>query len=124
MAQNLTNYWRRIPQRVDVMTTLSPQGDVAEVYTFNPAFERLSERNLNAFRKPQINSSPAIINTNEWIGGTISAPTQQQIRESRMAEAKTKIVNALGGLIKWWQLATKAWQQWAKTLIDLYNKIK
>ena len=124
MAQNLANFWRKIPQRVDMLTVVSPHSEEAEVYTFNPTLEKIREKNLDAFYKPQINAAPAIITTNEWIGWIIAPATQEQIRQNRLAEARTKIIDALSGIVKLWKLSTKAWQEYAKTLIDLYNKVK
>lgn len=125
MALNLTNLWRRLPvettSRIDYR---SPAGDVAEVYTFNPTIERLHEQNMNAFRKPQINAAPDVINVTEWIWWLVAPITQEQERQIKIQEARSKIVWALGDMISWWLLATTKWIARAKTLIDLYNKLK
>ena len=124
MPTNLTNLGRRLPQRTDYLSVVSPQWDMPEVYTFNPVIEKVNETNLDAFRKRQLNASPSILNVEEGIGWTIAPATQEQIMSSRVNEAKTKIVNALGWMINWWQLLTKEGKQLARTLIDLYNKLK
>ena len=125
MPTNLTSLGRRFsPTRTDYLSVVSPEWDVAEVYNFNPTLERVREKNLNAFRKPQLNASPDIINITEWIGWTIAPATQEQIVQNRMAEAKSKIVGVLDFMLKWWQMNTKAGVDLARNLIDLYKKLK
>ena len=124
MPTNLTNLGRRLPQRTDYLSVVSPQWDMPEVYTFNPVTEKLNETNLDAFRKRQLNASPDIINVTEWIGWTIAPATQEQIMQSRISQAKSKIVWVLDFMLKQWQINTKAWADLARNLIDLYNKLK
>ena len=125
MPTNLTSLGRRFsPTRTDYLSVVSPEWDAAEVYNFNPTLERVREKNLNAFRKPQLNASPDIINITEWIGWTIAPATQEQIVQNRMAEAKSKIVGVLDFMLKWWQMNTKAGVDLARNLIDLYKKLK
>lgn len=125
MPTNLTNLGRRFsPTRTDYFSVASPKWDMAEVYNFNPVLERVKEENLNAFRKPQLNASPDIINITEWIGWTIAPATQEQMIQNRMAEARSKIVGVLDFMLKWWQINTKAGVNLAKNLIDLYKKLK
>lgn len=124
MPTNLTNLGRRFPQRTDYLPVVSPEWDVAEIYNFNPTLEKVKEKNLNAFRKPQLNASPDIINITEWIGWTIAPATQEQMVQHRIAEAKSKIVGVLDFMLKWGHLATKAGADFARNLIDLYNKLK
>lgn len=124
MPTNLTNLGRKLPQRTDYLSVVSPEWDVAEVYNFNPALERIREEKLNAFRKPQLNAAPDIINVTEWIGWTIAPATQEQMMQNRIAQAKSKIVGVLDSMLKWGHLATKAGANFARNLIDLYNKLK
>lgn len=125
MATNLTRLGRVMPQRAtNIVDYVQPAWDMPEVYNFNPAIERVNEQNLNAFRKPQVNASPAVINTNEWIGWLVMPATQEQERQLRIEEARTKIVDFLWVMIKAWQLSTDWGKTTARTLIDLYNKIR
>lgn len=124
MPTNLTNLGRRLPQRTDYLSTVSPQWDMWEVYTFNPVIEKLNETNLNAFRKPQLNSAPSIINVEQGIGWTIAPATKEQIMQNRISQAKSRIVWVLDFMLKWWQINTKAGVDLARNLIDLYNKLK
>lgn len=124
MLTNLTNLGRRLPQRTDYLSVVSPQWNMPEVYTFNPVIEKVNETNLDAFRKPQINASPDVINVTEWIGWLVMPVTQEQELQHRLTEAKSKIVSALWEMVAAWHLASKSWQATAKALIDLYNKIR
>ena len=124
MPTNLTNLGRRLPQRTDYLSVVSPQWDMPEVYTFNPVTEKLNETNLDAFRKRQLNASPSILNVEEGIGWIIAPATKEQIMQNRISQAKSKIVWVLDFMLKWWQISTKAGADLARNLIDLYNKLK
>ena len=131
MALNLVNTGRRFPQQqqtvsypLPVMEGQLPVMEDQEIYTFNPTAETLNMKRLDAFRKPQINASPDVINVTEWIGWLIMPVTQEQELQHRLAEAKSKIVSALWEMVAAWHLASKSWQATAKALIDLYNKIR
>lgn len=124
MALNLVNMGRRFPQQQQAVSYPLPVMEEQEIYTFNPTAEALNMKRLDAFRKPQINASPDVINVTEWIGWLIMPLTQEQALQHRLAEAKSKIVNALWEMVAAWHLASKSWQATAKALIDLYNKIR
>lgn len=131
MALNLVNTGRRFPQQqqtvsypLPVMEGQLPVMEDQEIYTFNPTAETLNMKRLDAFRKPQINASPDVINVTEWIGWLVMPVTQEQELQHRLAEAKSKIVSALWEMVAAWHLASKNWQATAKALIDLYNKIR
>lgn len=132
--KRLYNYWANaynnladahnnaIMQRQPEWVTMQAMQPVQ--YLWNQTFDRLNEQNLNAFRKLQVNASPAVITTNEWIAWNIAPASTQAVIANRMEEAKSKIVKALWDLAAGKQIATAAGKAKAKALIDLYNKIK
>lgn len=124
VPQNLTSLGRKLPQRTDYLSIVSPQWDMWEVYTFNPVIEKVNETNLDAFRKRQLNASPSIPNVEEGIGWTIAPATKEQIMQNRISQAKSRIVWVLDSMLKWWQMSTKAGADLARNLIDLYKKLK